>query len=167
MDEEVDALIMPMVTQYDKTPVKSVSTSDIDEEQKDDKKDKEEKPTEEMVKTLANIKEALKDEVKDVKISSRLKESPACLVFDKSDPDFMMQEMLKQMGQDNLPKVKPILEINPEHEIVKKLTKNDSLPIVNDIAHILYDQARLIEGMKIEDGSNFVKRINKLLAKSI
>lgn len=167
MDDEVDALIMPMVNEYDKTPVKSVSTSDIDEEQKEEKKEEEKKPTEEVAKTLAKMKEALKGEVKDVKISSRLKESPACLVFDKNDPDFQMQEMLKQMGQDNLPKVKPILEINPEHEIVKKLSQTDSLPTINDIAHILYDQARLIEGMKIEDSSDFVKRINKLLAKSI
>ena len=167
MDDEVDALIMPMVTEYDKTPVKSVSTSDIDEEQKEDKKEEDKKKAEEFSKILVKMKEILKDEVKDVKISSRLKESPACIVFDKNDPDFAMQEMLKQMGQTNLPKVKPILEINPDNEIVKKLSQNDSLAELNDIAYILYDQARLIEGMKLEDSSEFVKRINKLLAKVV
>ena len=166
LDDEVDSLIMPMVTEYDKTPVKSVSTSDIDEEQKEDKeKDKEKE--EEFSKILVKLKEILKDEVKDVKLSSRLKESPSCIVFDKNDPDFAMQEMLKQMGQTNLPKVKPILEINPDNEIIKKLSQNDSLSELNDIAHILYDQARLIEGMKLEDSSEFVKRINKILTKTI
>ena len=167
MDDEVDALIMPMVTEYDKTPVKSVSTSDIDEEQKEDKKEEDKKKEEEFSKILVKMKEILKDEVKDVKLSSRLKESPACIVFDKNDPDFAMQEMLKQMGQTNLPKVKPILEINPDNEIVKKLSQNDSLAEINDIAYILYDQARLIEGMKLEDSSEFVKRINKIVAKTL
>jgi len=167
MDDEVDALIMPMVTEYDKTPVKSVSTSDIDEEQKEDKKEEDKKKEEEYSKILVKMKEVLKDEVKDVKLSTRLKESPACIVFDKNDPDFAMQEMLKQMGQTNLPKVKPILEINPDNEIVKKLSQNDSLAELNDIAYILYDQARLIEGMKLEDSSEFVKRINKILSKTL
>ena len=167
MDDEVDALIMPMVTEYDKTPVKSVSTSDIDEEEKEDKKEEDKKKAEEFSKILVKMKEILKDEVKDVKLSSRLKESPSCIVFDKNDPDFAMQEMLKQMGQTNLPKVKPILEINPDNEIVKKLSQNDSLAELNDIAYILYDQARLIEGMKIEDSSEFVKRINKIVAKTL
>jgi len=167
MDEEVDALIMPMVTEYDKTPVKSVSTSDIDEEQKEDKKEENKKKEEEYSKILVKMKEVLKDEVKDVKLSSRLKESPSCIVFDKNDPDVAMQEMLKQMGQTNLPKVKPILEINPDNEIVKKLTQNDSLAEINDIAYILYEQARLIEGMKLENSNEFVKRINKILSKTL
>ncbi len=167
LDDEVDALIMPMVTEYDKTPVKSVSTSDIDEEQKEDKKEEDKKKEEEFSKILVKLKEILKDEVKDVKLSSRLKESPSCIVFDKNDPDFAMQEMLKQMGQTNLPKVKPILEINPDNEIIKKLSQNDSLSEINDIAYILYDQARLIEGMKLEDSTEFIKRINKILTKAI
>ncbi len=165
MDDEVDALIMPMVTEYDKTSVKSVSANDIDEE-KDDKKE-DIKPSEDIAKVLVKMKEILKDEVKDVKVSSRLKESPACLVFDKNDPDFAMQEMLKQMGQSELPKVKPILEINPDHEIFQKLSKDDSLATLDDVAHILFDQAKLIEGMKIEDSVEFAKRINRLLSKSI
>ncbi len=167
MDEEVDAIIMPVVGEYDKTAVKSVNTSDIDEEEKKEDKEEDKKEEEKFASIILKLKEALKDDVKDVKISKRLQESPACLVFDKNDPDFAMQEMLKQMGQDNLPKVKPILEINPSHEILKKLSKNDSLATINDVANILYNQARLIEGMKIEDSVDFVKRINKILSKSI
>ena len=163
LDEEVDAIIMPTVTEYDKTPVKSVSTSDIDEDEKDNK----EQESKEVKPVLEKLKEILKDEIKDVKVSSRLKESPACLVFDKNDPDFAMQEMLKQMGQTNLPKVKPILEINPEHEIVKKLSGKLEESDIEDIAYILLDQAKLIEGMKIEDSNEFAKRINKILAKTL
>ncbi len=167
MDDEVDALIMPMVTEYDKTPVVSVNTAELNEEKKDEDKKKEEEINKKITPLMLKIKEILKDEVKDVKISSRLKESPVCLVVDKNDPDFAMQEMLKQMGQSNLPKVKPILEINPNHEIFKKLSENNSPVSINDVANILYNEARLIEGMKIENGTDFVQRINKMLANSI
>ncbi len=166
MDDEVDTLIMPMITEYDKTSVVSVNTAELDEEKKDEDKEKEEE-NKKITPLIIKIKEILKDEVKDVKISSRLKESPVCLVVDKNDPDFAMQEMLKQMGQNNLPKVKPILEINPNHEIFKKLSENNSLVDINDVANILYNEARLIEGMKIENSTDFVKRINKILTNSI
>ncbi len=167
LDEEVDSIIMPSINEYDKTPVKSVNTSDIDEEDKDDNKEKNDENKKEFTNIIVKMKEVLKDEVKDIKISSRLKESPSCIVFDKNDPDFTMQEMLKQMGQTNLPKVKPILEININHDILKKLLENDSLSIINDVAYILYDQARLAEGMKLDDSTEFIKRINKILSKSL
>jgi len=167
LDEEVDSIIMPSITEYDKTPVKSVNTSDIDEEDKDNDKEKNDENKKEFTNIIVKMKEVLKDEVKDIKISSRLKESPSCIVFDKNDPDFTMQEMLKQMGQTNLPKVKPILEININHDILKKLLENDSLSIINDVAYILYDQARLAEGMKLDDSTEFIKRINKILSKSL
>ncbi len=167
LDEEVDSIIMPMVTEYDKTAVKSVNTSDIDDEEKSDKKEEKEKSKEEFINIIVKMKEALKDEVKDIKISSRLKESPSCIVFDKNDPDFAMQEMLKQMGQTNLPKPKPILEINTNHEILKKLIENDSLSTINDVAYILYDQAKLAEGIKLDNSTEFIKRINKVLSKSL
>ena len=113
------------------------------------------------------MKEILKDDAKDVKISSRLSDSPSCLVYDKNDPDFQMQQMLKQMGQDNLPAVKPILEINPEHEIFKKLSAKSDLLELNDIAFLLLDQAKLQEGMKIEDTAAFAKRLNRFIAKAL
>ena len=166
LDEEVDAIVFPMVGEYDKTPIKPVNNSDIDEEIKEDKT-----KTEEDAKTygeiLVKMKEILKDDAKDVKISSRLSDSPSCLVYDKNDPDFQMQQMLKQMGQDNLPVVKPILEINPEHEIFKKLLAKSDLLELHDIAYLLLDQAKLQEGMKIEDISAFAKRLNKFIAKAL
>ena len=166
LDEEVDAIVIPMVNEYDKTPIKPVNNSDIDEEIKEDKA-KVEEDEKAYKDILVKMKEILKDEAKDVKISSRLSDSPSCLVFDKNDPDFQMQQMLKQMGQDNLPAVKPILEINPEHEIFKKLSSKSDLLELNDVAYLLFDQAKLAEGMKIDDIAAFAKRLNRFIAKAL
>ena len=166
LDEEVDAIVFPMVGTYDETPIKPVNNSDIDEEIKEDtnKIEEDEKTYKDI---LVKMKEILKDDAKDVKISSRLSDSPSCLVYDKNDPDFQMQQMLKQMGQDNLPAIKPILEINPEHEIFKKLSIKSDLLELNDIAYLLLDQAKLQEGMKIEDTAAFAKRLNRFIAKAL
>ncbi len=166
LDEEVDAIVIPMVHEYDKTPIKPVNNSDIDEEIKDEKEDKEESQKE-LAEVIVKMKEILKDEVKDVKISSRLSDSASVLIYDKNDPDFQMQEMLKQMGQDNLPKVKPILEINPKHEIFKKIVEKNELASLQDISILLLDQAKLAEGMKIDDIANFSKILNKYIAKAL
>jgi len=166
LDEDVDSIVMPMVHEYDKTPIKPVNNSDIDEEIKDDKEDSKE-DEDKYQAILVKMKEILKDDAKDVKISSRLSDSPSVLIYDKNDPDFQMQQMMKQMGQDNLPPVKPILEINPKHEIFEKLlAKSDDL-LLNDVSFLLMDQARLAEGMKIEDITGFAKRLNKIIAKAL
>lgn len=166
LDEEVDAIVMPMVNEYDKTPIKPVNNSDVDEEITDDsEKAKEDEGKYQEI--LVKMKETLKDEVKEVKISSRLNDSPSCLIYDKNDPDFQMQQMLKQMGQDNLPKVKPILEINPDHAIMQKLAESKDYLYLSDIAYILLDQAKLQEGMKIEDVNAFAKRLNTFVAKAL
>ncbi|MFK5882485.1 MAG: molecular chaperone HtpG [Sulfurospirillum sp.] len=166
LDEEVDAIVIPMVQEYDKTPIKPVNNSDIDEEIKDEKKVSEE-DQKELAEVIVKMKEILKDDVKDVKLSSRLSDSPSVLVYDKNDPDFQMQEMLKQMGQDNLPKVKPILEINPKHEIFKKITEKKDFTGLQDISLLLLDQAKMAEGMKIDDVATFAKILNKYIAKAL
>ncbi len=166
LDEEVDAIVIPMVHEYDKTPIKPVNNSDIDEEIKDEEKVSEEEK-QEIAEVIVKMKEILKDDIKDVKISSRLSDSPSVLVYDKNDPDFQMQEMLKQMGQDNLPKVKPILEINPKHEIFKKIVDKKEFSSLQDISFLLLDQAKLAEGMKIDDVAEFSKRLNKYIAKAL
>lgn len=166
LDEEVDAIVMPMVNEYDKTPIKPVNNSDVDEEITEDK-DKAKADEGKYQEILVKMKEILKEEVKEVKISSRLSDSASCLIYDKNDPDFQMQQMLKQMGQDNLPKIKPILEINPDHGIVQKLAESKDYLYLNDIAHLLLDQAKLQEGMKIEDVTAFAKRMNTFIAKAL
>jgi molecular chaperone HtpG len=78
-----------------------------------------------------------------------------------------MQQMLKQMGQGNLPNVKPILEINPNHEILQKLSDLSDQTLLHDISFLLLDQAKMQEGMKLEDTAGFTKRLNKFIAKSL
>ena len=162
MDEEIDTIVMPMVNEFDKTPLKSVSHADINDEIKSDEKVDESK----VANTLVKMKEILKDEVKDVRLSSRLSSSAAVLIYDKNDPDYAMQEMLKQMGQGaNAPKVKPILEINADHEIFAKLEKNEAM--VYDIAPLLLDMARLNEGMSLENPAKFSELLTKVMIKAI
>ena len=162
MDEEIDTIVIPMVNEFDKTPLKSVSHADINDEIKNDEKVDESK----VANTLIKMKEILKDEVKDVRLSSRLSSSAAVLIYDKNDPDYAMQEMLKQMGQGaNAPKVKPILEINADHEIFAKLEKNEAM--VYDIAPLLLDMARLNEGMSLENPAKFSELLTKVMIKAI
>ncbi|WP_462111900.1 molecular chaperone HtpG [Campylobacter concisus] len=162
MDEEIDTIVMPMVNEFDKTPLKSVSHADINDEIKNDEKVDESK----VANTLVKMKEILKDEVKDVRLSSRLSSSAAVLIYDKNDPDYAMQEMLKQMGQSaNAPKVKPILEINADHEIFAKLEKNETM--IYNIAPLLLDMARLNEGMSLENPAKFSELLTKVMIKAI
>ena len=162
MDEEIDTIVIPMVNEFDKTPLKSVSHADINDEIKNDEKVDESK----VANTLIKMKEILKDEVKDVRLSSRLSSSAAVLIYDKNDPDYAMQEMLKQMGQGaNAPKVKPILEINADHEIFAKLEKNEAM--IYDIAPLLLDMARLNEGMSLENPAKFSELLTKVMIKAI
>jgi molecular chaperone HtpG len=162
LDEEVDSIIVPNIGMYKELPLVAINHADM-EEDKEALKEKEEAFKEITVK----IKEFLKDEVKDVKVTNRLKSSPACLVYDKNDPDFAMQQMLKQMGQMDLPEIKPILEINPEHTIFTKINEKKDFNQLSDIAWLLLDLAKLNEGMKINDAHSFAEKINKLIEKSL
>ncbi len=160
MDDEVDSIIIPQIHTFKEKSLKSVTEVESDD------KDLEE-IAKEFASVMVKIKEELKDEVKEVKVTNRLKKSPACLVYDKNDPDFTMQQMLKQMGQTNLPEVKPILEINPNHEIFKKLNKSDDLAKIKEVSSIVLDIAKLNEGMKIKDLSSFTQKVSELLASKL
>lgn len=164
MDSEIDEIIIPSVNKYKDVDLKSVNRSDA----ADDLKEEKDKEAEKEVKSLVNkIKEVLKDHVKDVKASTRLSDSPSCIVADQADPTMHMQHLMKAMGQDNMPKVKPILEINPEHDIIKKLNETKDKAVIEDVSWLLLEQAMIIEGVKIEDPTNFIKRLNKFLSKGI
>ena len=97
------------------------------------------------------MKVVLGDNVKDIKMSNRLTDSPCCLVADQNDPTARMQEMMKAMGQGSGEKVKPIMEINPKHSLIKKIHKLKKGKSFNDAVHLLYDQALMLEGVKIDD----------------
>lgn len=162
-DEEIDTIVMPMVSEFDGTSIKNINSTSTDEELNTNKDEKTAENTE-LNGILAKMKEILKDDVKDVRISSRLADWPACIVFDKNDPDFAMQSMLKQMGHE-APKIKPILEINAKHELFAKLKDNELM--LNDITSLLFDSARLALGMNIEDAPQFCKRLNKIMLKAL
>jgi molecular chaperone HtpG len=123
----------------------------------------EKKAAEEAAETfkpvLEKLKEALKDKVQDVRVTTRLVDSPACLVVSDDGMSLQLARLLKQAGQQ-APQVKPVLEVNAEHPLVKKL---DGSPHFHDLAHILFDQALLAEGGLPEDPAAYVKRVNALL----
>lgn len=156
-DDEIDTIIMPMIGEFDKTPIKSVMDADFSD-------DKGEISAQDL-EVAEKIKENLKDKVKDVKISKRLKNALGVLVFDKNDPNYAMQAIYKQMGQENLPEVLPILEINKDHEIIKKLIANQSE--IAKISNIIFDLAKLSEGQNIDDASEFAKNVSEIIAKAI
>ena len=164
MDDPFDEIIIPSLQKYKEKPFKSVHHSDA----ADDLKTEDSKSDKKDLKPLAKkIKKVLGDQVKDVLVSSRLNESPSCIVADQNDPTAKMQEMFKTMGQSTMPDVKPILEINPEHKIVKKMKALGKTKTFEDLCWLLYEQAMLIEGVKLPNPATFVTRLNNFLIKSI
>jgi molecular chaperone HtpG len=175
MPDEIDDLIIPTLHSYRKETagadgksesqsweLKAVNRSGADEElgeKKDNTAEKEAKPV------IEKIKKALGDRVKDVKLSRRLHDSPSCIVADENDPSMQMAQMLKAMGQTSMPEIKPILEVNGEHPIIAGLKDIDDEERIADTAGVLLDQALLVEGVKINDPADFVKRLNRLLSR--
>lgn len=164
LDDEIDEIVIPAYGKYKDHELKAVNRSDAAEELKTEEDKKEEKEIEPLIE---RIKKVLGDEVKDVKASTRLSDSPSCVVVDEKDPTVQMQEMLRQMGQDNIPEIKPILEINPTHAIVKKLEATEDDAAFEEIVRLLLEQALLIEGVEIKNPAAFVKRINSMMERAL
>ena len=164
MDDPFDEIIIPSLQKYKEKPFKSVHHSDAADDLKTEDSKSDKKDLKPLVK---KIKKVLGEQVKDVLISSRLNESPSCIVADQNDPTAKMQEMFKAMGQSTMPDVKPILEINPEHKIVKKMKSLGKTKTFEDLCWLLYEQAMLIEGVKLPNPATFVTRLNNFLIKSI
>src|SRR6202000_1194925 len=101
-----------------------------------------------------------------VRPSSRLADSPSIIVSDEDEPSARMRQMMQAMGQKNLPELQPTLEINPDHEIVKKLIADSSNSKLEDAAWLLFDQALLLSGIPLKDPATFVVRLNRLLNQS-
>jgi molecular chaperone HtpG len=162
MTDRVDEWALNHLQDFDGTPLQSVAKGAVDlgKLQDDEEKKKAEEAAEAFKPLLAKLKEALKDKAEDVRVTSRLVDSPACLVVSDHGMSMQLARLLKQAGQ-KAPEVKPVLEVNPEHALVKKL---DGSVHFNDLAHILFDQALLAEGGLPEDPAAYVKRVNALLA---
>ena len=161
MTDRVDEWALNYLHEYDGTPLQSVAKGAVDLGSLQDEAEKKaaEDAAESFKPTLAKLKEALKDKAEDVRVTTRLVDSPACLVVQDDGMSTQLARMLKQAGQ-KAPDVKPVLEVNAEHPLVKKL---DGSVHFHDLAHILFDQALLAEGGLPEDPAAYVKRVNALL----
>ena len=133
---------------------------DLGKLQDEDEKKQAEEAADAFKPMLDRLKEALKDSAKDVRVTTRLVDSPACLVVEEGDMSGHLARMLKQAGQRR-PEAKPMLEVNAEHPLVKKLESSEHF---DDLAHILFDQALLAEGGQPDDPAAYVQRVNALLA---
>jgi molecular chaperone HtpG len=164
LDDEIDEIIITGVPKYDDKELKSVNRSGA----ADDFSDDSDKDTQKSLKpVLKKIKKLLGEKVKDVKVSNRLNDSPSCIVADENDPTAQMQEMMRSMGQPDMPQIMPILEINPSHEIVLKLKEKTKQKSFDNVALLLYEQALIQEGVKLEDPAGFVKRLNSVIAETL
>ncbi|HNX23105.1 MAG TPA: molecular chaperone HtpG [Spirochaetota bacterium] len=164
LSDEIDEIVISAIPKYKDFELKSVNRSDAAEGLKSDDDKEREKRIEPLVK---KIKEKLGDNVKDVIASTRLSDSPSCIVADENDPTVQMQHILKAMGQDGLPEFKPVLEINPDHEIIKKLESTNDEALIEDISFLLLEQAMLVEGMELKSPNSFVARMNKIMNKAL
>jgi molecular chaperone HtpG len=161
MTDRVDEWALNYVNEFDGTPLQSVAKGAVDlgKLQDDDEKKAAEEAAETFKPLLSKLKEALKDKAEDVRVTTRLVDSPACLVVQDHGMSTQLARMLKQAGQ-TAPEVKPVLEVNAEHPLVKKLEGSVHF---NDLAHILFDQALLAEGGMPSDPAAYVRRVNALL----
>jgi len=162
MFDDIDEIVVPSIGKYKDWDLKAVNRSDADEELGAEKNKDAEK---EMKPVVEKLKKALGDRVKDVKLSRRLHDSPSCIVADENDPSIQFAQMMRAMGQTELPDVKPILEVNGDHPVVAALKGVDDEERIADVAGVLLDQALLVEGVKIKDPADFVKRLNRLLSR--
>ena len=163
MADDIDDIVIPSLMKYKDFELKGVNRAGSDEElgiDKDEAKKKEEafKPVQEK------IKKALGERVKDVVLSKRLSDSPSCIVVDENDPGIQMERMMRAMGQA-APEVKPILEVNADHAIVKTLETSTDEGYISDVSEVLLDQALLVSGAELSSPTDFIKSMNKLIVK--
>ncbi len=172
LSDPVDYLFGTEMREFNKMPLQSVSRGEIDlskistpegEKSEEEKKQEDQASADEIQKLLDRLKEALKDQVKEVRVTTRLTTSPACLVVGDYDMDPQLLRLLKSAGQ-TVPESKPILEINPQHVIVRKLLHEQNEQRFADWASILYDQSVLSLGEQLENPVRFVNRLNSLLS---
>ena len=162
-DKEIDTIVAPSIGEYKGWQLKDITTIEAPESKSEEEREEIAKAFEPLTKRL---KEALGEEVKEVKVSTRLTQSPSCVLNDASDPMAGMAQMFAQMGQE-MPEIPMILEINPEHEMVKKLEKVEDEKLFDDMAHILLDSAKISEGMEPKDKVAFAQRVSDIATKAL
>ena len=154
---------MSFLTEFDSTPMQNIAKGAVDLGELQDEAEKEaaEKASEAMQPVIEKLGETLQGKAKDVRVSTRLVDSPACIVVGDGEMTPQMVQMLKQMGQD-VPEIKPTLEINPDHPLIQGLDGNAQF---DDLAEVIFDQAMLAEGGTLDDPAAYLKRVNALLLK--
>ena len=168
MHDRVDEWMMSYLNEYDGKSFVNIAKGELDLGDLEDKEDKEkaEKAAKDYENLLKQMTESLGDKVKEVRVSTRLTDSPSCLVVEQQDMAVSMQKILKQAGHE-IPNIEPILEINVEHPLVKRLSDEQDDAKFSDWSHLLFDQAMLSEGGQLEDPVSFVTRINELLLETM
>ena len=164
LDDDIDEIVFSTVTTYGDIDLKAVNKSTSGDDLKDESTLEK---AEALKPLLERIKATIGEAVKEVRASSRLADSPSVIVSDEDEPSARMRQMMQAMGEKNLPELQPILEINPDHEIIRKLLADPSNSKVEDAAWLLFDQALLLEGVRLKDPATFVQRLNRVLNQSI
>jgi len=164
LSDPVDEWLVNSLLEYKEKKLESVTKGELDLSYLEDEEEKKkhEQDSKGFQDIVEKVKSALGDQVKDVRLTYRLTNSPACLVKESQDMSANLERILKQAGQ-SVSATKPILELNPEHPLVDKLKQEDNEDRFSDMAHILFDQAMLAEGGQLDDPSSFVSRLNQLL----
>jgi len=164
-DKEIDEIVTPMYGTYKEWEFKDITAC---EAPKVEQNEEEKKEIEEKFESITKkIKDILGESVSDVRTTNRLSESPSCVVKDAGDAQMaQMMQMMRAMGQ-TMPESAPILEINPDHEIVKKLNGCPDDDMISDVSWVLLDQAKLSEGMEITDAVSFAQRLSRITAKAL
>lgn len=160
--DDIDEFVIPSIGKFGDLELKAVNRSAVGDEFKSDDDKKKEA---DFAPVIVKIRAELGELVKDVTASMALGDAPSAVVADENDPTAQMQQMLKAMGQKDFPEILPILQVNPDHVLVRALEGDDSL--VGDVSHVLFDQAVLIEGGELKNPGDFVARINKLMVKGL
>ncbi|WP_374428646.1 molecular chaperone HtpG [Ideonella dechloratans] len=162
LTDRVDEWLLSHLHEFEGHMLQSVAKGAVDlgQLQDEEEKKKAEEVAEAFKPVLERLKEALKGRAKDVRVTTRLVDSPACVVVDEGDMSAHLARLLKQAGQA-APDAQPILEVNPEHALVKRLADD---PRFDDLAQILFDQALLAEGGQLDDPAGYVQRVTRLLA---
>ena len=164
LDDDIDEIVFSTIHKYGETDLKAVNKGAASD---DLKSEAEPEKAESLKPLLEKLKATLGDAVKEVRISTRLADSPSVIVSDEDEPSARMRQMMQAMGQKNLIEIKPTLEINPDHEIIKKLLAKSDNAAMEDAAWLLFDQALLLEGVPLKDPATFVQRLNRALNQSI
>ncbi|MCB4811409.1 molecular chaperone HtpG [Methylovorus menthalis] len=165
LSDRVDEWMLSSLTEFDGKALQSVAKGDLDLGNLEDEAEKEQqkKVEEEARDLIERVKTTLGERVKEVRVTHRLTDSPACLVAGENDLSGNLERMLKAAGQKT-PDSKPILEVNPEHKLVAKLKSESDEGRFADLANLLFDQALLAEGGQLEDPASFVRRMNSLIS---